>query len=287
MLLAIDSLFLLIPYASVIYIGRAIGKLSSIVLARYRKLAKSHLRLAFGNSKSEKEISDIAESVFVNLSIGFAEILSLPKIKNRLSDIIDVVGMEKMDKALGGGKGVIAVSAHLGNWELIPMYFASRGYPSNMIARPIYYEKYDEWVSFLRNSMGVNVIYRTESPRKILNLLKNNELVGVTPDQDVDSIDGIFVNFFGMDTYTPSAPVKIAIVSGAPIVPVFIIRNGRKHTIYVEEPIYIDTTLGKDAAILGYTQKWSNVVESYIRKYPQQWVWMHRRWKTRPKNEIS
>jgi len=282
MLLFVDTLFLLIPYTFALKLGRYLGKLLYIILGRYRNLSKSHLKLAFAGSKSRKEISEIAEAVFINLSMGFSEILSLPKIRHRLDELIDVEGIEKIDNVLKEGRGVVAITAHLGNWELLPMYFAYKGYPSSIVARPIYYEKYDEWVSFLRKSMGVNVIYRTESPKKLLRLLKNNELVGIVPDQDVDSIEGVFVDFFGRKAYTPIAPVRLAMAAGCPIVPIFITRGDKKHTISVEDPIWIEKGQDRDKAVLLYTQKWSDVVESYINRYPGQWVWMHKRWKTRP-----
>jgi len=199
-----------------------------------------------------------------------------------LDELIDVEGIEKIDNVLKEGRGVVAITAHLGNWELLPMYFAYKGYSSNVVARPIYYEKYDEWVSFLRKSMGVNVIYRTESPKKLLKLLKNNELVGILPDQDVDSIEGIFVDFFGQKAYTPIAPVKLAIAADCPIVPMFITRGDKKHIISVEDPIWIEKGQDRDKTVLLYTQKWSDIVESYVERYPGQWVWMHKRWKTRP-----
>lgn len=282
LLLFLDGLFLLIPYKPALGIGRFCGILCYVLLRKNRRLTKEHLRFAFGGEKTEKEISYIAREVFINLGTGFAEVLSLPKIKGMLNKIIDIRGLETFDAALKEGKGVVAITAHLGNWELIPMYFAHLGYPANVVARRVYYEKYDEWVSFLRSNMGVNVIYRSDSPKKLLNLLKNNELVGIMPDQDIDSIEGVFVDFFGKKAYTPSAPVKLAMAADAPIVPLFIVRKNGRHTILVDEPFKVDKTQGKEAAVLEYTQKWSTIVESYIRRYPGQWVWMHRRWKTRP-----
>lgn len=281
LLLFIDKLFLLIPYHVSIRFSRFCSKVVYIVLGKYRRLTKEHLRFAFGDTKTEKEISKIARKVFINLGLSLIEILSLPKIKNRLSSMIDIKDIKKIDDLLAKGKGAVAVTAHLGNWELIPIAFALRGYPANVIARPIYYEKYNEWITFLRSSMGVNVIYRTGSPKEVLRLLNKNELVGIAPDQDIDSVDGIFVDFFGKKTHTPTGPVKIAMAAGSPIVPVFIVRNGRKHTIYIEDPIVIENVDDKSAAVKEYTQKWSNAVESYVRKYPEQWVWMHKRWKTK------
>jgi Kdo2-lipid IVA lauroyltransferase/acyltransferase len=252
-------------------------------LVCYRRLACAHLRFAFNGSLTEDKIKSIAESVFINLGMGLAEILSLPKIKNKLDNIITISGMEKIDNVLSKGNGAIVLSAHFGNWELIAMYFAGKGYPSNVVARPIYYEKYNEWVSFLRNSMGVNVVYRTDSPKKLIRLLKDGQLLGIVADQDIDSIEGVFIRFFGKEAYTPSAPVKLSSSVNTPITPMFIVRNGLKHHIYVEDPIVVDKSSSENW-VEEYTQKWSDVVESYIKKYPEQWVWMHKRWKTLPKN---
>lgn len=282
LLLFLDSIFVLIPYNLALDLGKFFGCLSYILLRRYRRLTKEHLRFAFANSKSEKDISKIARSVFINLGMGFIEILSLPKTRSRLDSIIDVKGGDNLDRVLKEGKGAIVISGHFGNWELISPYFASRGYPANVVARPVYYEKYNEWILFLRKSMGVNVILRTDSPKSLLVLLKKNELLGILPDQDIDSIEGVFIDFFGKKAYTPVAPVKLALAAGAPIVPIFIIRNKKRHTVVVEEPIRVENRQDKEDTILLYTQKWSNLVEYYIRRYPEQWVWMHRRWKTQP-----
>jgi KDO2-lipid IV(A) lauroyltransferase len=278
----VDGLFLIIPYDLALGLGRSVGYLAYILLPKYRRLTKKHLRMAFGDSKTEDEISRVAKAVFMNLGMGLAEVLSLPKIKNRLGRLIDLEGLEKIDRVLKEGKGAVVISGHFGNWELLPMYFASKGYPSNVIARPVYYEKYNEWIQYLRNNMGVNVILRTDSPKKMLELLKRNELVGILPDQDIDSIDGIYIDFLGRKAYTPVAPVKIALASGAPIIPAFIVRKNKQHSIIIEEPIKIEDKVDKEEAILLYTQKWSDIIESYVRKYPEQWVWMHKRWKTQP-----
>lgn len=283
LLLCLDSLFLLLPLNIGLLIGAFFGNFAYIVLGEYRRLSKKHLKDAFNGVLSDEEASKIAKSCFSNLGKGFAEILSLPKIKKNIDKLISIQGIENIDRAFKEGKGVIAVTGHIGNWEFLPMYFAQKGYSTNVIARPIYYEKYNEWIMFLRKSMGVNIIFRTDSPRKILRLLKNNELVGIVPDQDIDSIEGVFVDFFGEKAFTPSAPVKLAMVSGSPIVPIFIIRESNdKHTIYVEEPIRVESSGNRELDLLFFTQKWSNVLESYVRKFPDQWVWMHKRWKTRP-----
>ncbi len=278
----IDKVFLLVPYRLALKFGKFSGKLIYIMLGKQRRLTKKHLRMAFANGKTEREVSKIARSVFINIGMSVAEILSLPKIKDKLDSIIQIEGLDRIDKALSLKRGLVVISGHFGNWELIPIIFAHKGYTSNVIARPIYYEKYNEWVTFMRNSMGVNIIYRTESPKKVLKLLRNNEMIGVMPDQDIDSIEGVFVDFFGRKTYTPTAPVKLAMAAGCPIVTMFIVRSGLKHTVYIDEPILIEKEADKEAAVKKYTQTWSNISEKRIRQHPDHWVWMHRRWKTGP-----
>jgi Kdo2-lipid IVA lauroyltransferase/acyltransferase len=286
LLVLTDKIFLFLPYNVAVVCGGLCGRAVYIILARYRKLTQKHLQIAFNGSMTRKQISLIARSVFANLGMGLAEVLSLPKIKKRIDRLIDIEGIEKIDKALSGDRGAIVLSAHFGNWELISMFFASKGYPSNVVARPIYYEKYNEWVSFLRSSMGVNVVYRTDSPKKLVKLLNERQLLGIVADQDIKSVEGVFVRFFGKKAYTPSAPVKLARLAKVPLIPMFIVRCGLKHKIYVEDPIFIDDVSSKDW-VESYTQKWSDVIESYIRKYPEQWVWMHKRWKTRPEDEAD
>jgi Kdo2-lipid IVA lauroyltransferase/acyltransferase len=282
LLLFSERFFLFIPYNFALKLGQACGSIVYIFCFRYRNLTKKHLREALGHGPGSKEISCIARSVFMNIGMGFVEILSLAKIKKNLENIIQVQGIQHVDNALAKGRGAVVVSAHFGNWELIAMYFASKGYTSSVIARPIYYKKYNEWVSFLRSSMGVNIIYRTESPRKMLKTLASNHLLGIVADQDVESVDGVFVDFFKKKAYTPSAPVKLACSAKAPIIPMVIVREGNRHRICIDEPFYVDKDSVSDWVVF-YTQKWSDVIESYIKGYPDQWMWMHRRWKTRAK----
>ena len=286
LLLITENFFLLLPYNFAIKLGGACGLLVYLLFGRYRNIARYHLEFAFSGSMSKQQASQTARRVFMNIGMGLAEILSLPKIKKRLDKIVDVEGIHNIDMALTKGKGALVASAHFGNWELIAIYFAHKGYPSNILARPIYYEKYNDWVTFLRSSMGVNVVYRTESPVKMLRILKNNELLGIVADQDIASIEGVFIDFFGKKAYTPSGPVKLALASGAPIIPIFITRQKTGHKIYVETPIYVDNIQREDW-VTYYTQKWSDVVESYIRKYPEQWMWIHKRWKTRPEDKVK
>ena len=282
LLLLLNKIILLLPLRLAIAVGRFSGFLAYLFLPRYAGITRENLRNAFNGEKSIQQINKIAVNVFCNLGMSIAEVLSMPKMKSQLYKRIYGVGFEKLDKALSKGKGAIMISAHLGNWELLPLYYVAKGYPTNIIARRVYYEKYDEWVKVLRESTGVNIIFRDESPRRFLEALKNNEILGIMPDQDIDSVESVFVNFFNRPTYTPIAPVALATKTGCPILPCFIIRENGRHKIIIEDPIDLVITDNKGEDIVKNTQTWSALLESYIRRYPEQWAWMHRRWKTQP-----
>ncbi|MBN1405493.1 MAG: lysophospholipid acyltransferase family protein [Candidatus Omnitrophica bacterium] len=283
LLLVVDKIILSFPVDFAIAIGRYFGILAYFILPKFSKIAKENLKNAFPD-KTPAEINRITMGVFRNLGMNAAEVLSISKIKKQALRRIYSTGFDKIDKALEKGKGAIILSAHFGNWELLPVYFVAKGYPSNVVARHIYYEKYDEWVSLLRKTTGVNIIFRDESPRKIVEALKSNELLGIMPDQDIDSIEGVFVKFFKRPAYTPTAPVALSAKIGSPILPCFIIRERNRHKIIIEDPVNLKSTGNEERDITENTQAWSDVIESYIKKYPEHWVWMHKRWKTRPRS---
>ena len=136
--------------------------------------------------------------------------------------------------------------------------------------------------------MKIRTIYRDESAKEIFKILAANQIIGILPDQDVDSLKGIFVPFFGRPAYTAIAPVKIALSTGAPILPTFLIREkGNRYRLVVGEVIrpVVETT--REAAIQKYTETWMQSLESVNREYPDQWTWMHNRWKTRPVAQAS
>lgn len=263
-------------------VGAFLGRCAFYILPKYRKITIDNLSRAFRKEKSPEEIRAIALKVFENLGRNAAELVNFPKInKDNIDRFVRIEGIDIVDSSFAKGKGTIILAAHFGNWELTGLMFRIKGYPGVTIGRRIYFYKYDNWLNNLRRTQDINVIYRDESVRKMLKVLKDNKLLGIVADQDVDSVDGVFVNFFGMSAYTPIGPVVLAKAAGASIVPTFVVREGRYHRFIIEKPVELADTGDKDADLITNTQKWSDVVESYIRRYPEQWVWMHRRWKTK------
>jgi KDO2-lipid IV(A) lauroyltransferase len=274
---------LLFPIKTNRFLGRRMGECAFFLASAQRRKAIDNLRLAFGSEKSGREIRSIARGVFRNLGENLFETLNSSKFTARNIDrYIKIKGLGIVEKALSQKRGFIVLSAHFGNWELLAGYFGLKKYPVNVLARRLRYEKYDKWVNGLRSGMGVNVVMRDESAKTILKLLKDGQSIAILADQDISSLDGVFVDFFGRQAFTPTAPVMLALATAVPIIPMFIVREKDGHTIYVEEPLELDITGNKDADIKVNTQKWSKVIESYIRKYPSQWVWIHERWKTEP-----
>ncbi len=279
---AVGFIFSILPIKLGLRLADLAGKLGFVIMEKERRRSLENLRSAFPE-KTDAEVEGIAKGVFSNLCKNAVEWVSVYKVnKKNIDRWVKVEGLEKIDRVFSRGKGGIILGSHFGNWELLHVTFLLKGYHGTTIARRLYFDKYDEFLSNARVSTGVGIIYRDESPKKLLRLLKQNKLIGILGDQDVDSVDGVFVDFFGKPAYTPKAPVAFSLASGAPLIPCFVIREGNRHRLVIEEPLEMEKKSDRDETIRFNTERWSRLVEAYIRKYPEQWVWMHRRWKTKP-----
>ncbi len=268
------------PLKVAVLFGRYLGRLAYLLSKRLKLQTIENLTLAF-ESKTPSEIKKIAKEVFENQGRTIAELINFPKINaSNIDRLIETQGWEKVDEALKQGKGAIMLTAHLGNWELLAAYPGIKGYATNAIARKLRYEKYDNLINSIRRSKNINVLTRGNSFKAAVRALGQNQLVGLLPDQDIDSIEGVFVDFFGRKAYTSIGPVALGMLSKAAILPCYIIRQNGKHKIFVESKIELEITQDKQRDYLVNTAKWSKVLQEYITRYPSQWVWMHKRWKT-------
>lgn len=250
-------------------------------------IKKEMLRMSSNLSMAMPEIPASEKNIIINgvlkhLGRSLAEILSfkMTSVTSLLSKV-EFHNLEIIQEEMKKGNGAIIVTAHLGNWELLGAALTSRGLPLKVIATKAHNEKINKLLLSLRQSRGIGIIYRDESPRQLLKLLKNNSLLGMLIDQDT-KVDGVFVDFFGRPAYTAKGPAVISMATGAPVIPTFIRRKPEGgHEVFIEEPVEMVKTKDKEKDILINTQKLSLIIEKYIRKYPEQWVWMHNRWKTR------
>ena len=270
-----------IPLKASLVIADFLGKAAFRLLGKYRNIAVSNLDAVFSDDHESNLC--IAEGVFTNFAKNGAEWIKLSGIDPReLNSIVtEDEGLEYLDDVLSKGNGALVLGFHFGNWELLGLYLRYKGYPGALVAKRIYFHKYDKFITRMRGRFDAPVIYRDESPKKMLKILKGGGILGIVPDQDVDSVDGVFASFFGKEAYTPTAPVKLAMAAKTQIVPIFVVRKkDNTHKLVVEKPIDVLKGDGKEEDVKRYTQAWTSLLEKYVRKYPQQWVWVHERWKT-------
>ncbi|MHC4870689.1 MAG: lysophospholipid acyltransferase family protein [Planctomycetota bacterium] len=274
-----------LPRRPLIAVGRAIGLVTYLLSRKDRVRALDHLGMAFPDLSTNK-IKKIARKAFDNLAVGIVEALVLHRwSKEYIKSLF--VNFEDMEKLLDICKdnGTVLVTGHVGNWELLAASFARFGGKVHVVGRRMQEENFDSFLTKLREASGLTVIYSDSSPKQMLKALRKNISIGILPDQDITEIEGVFVDFFDKKAYTPNAPAKLALTAGKLIYVVLLVREGEKFRLIIQEPVIPEkkkTRQEKEDEILRITQSWSLKLESVIRRYPDQWVWMHRRWRNSP-----
>lgn len=274
----------LLPWRLGVRFGGLLGILAFYLLKRERQRSHEGLQVAFGTEKSERDLRVIARTNFCNLGKGLIEILNLHTLsKERLEMYISLEGEEYLKAATESGKGIILITGHIGNWELMAAVLSMRGYRLHVIAAPLYDPRIDELIIRLRADFKVETISRgsPSSSRKILSVLKSKEILGLLIDQDT-RVDGVFVNFFNKKAHTPAGAAQLALRSGAATMMCFVTRlPGDRHRISIEKPMHLYRSGNKEQDIENNTAMFTARIEEHIKQYPEQWVWMHRRWRTK------
>ncbi|MFZ5518554.1 MAG: lysophospholipid acyltransferase family protein [Candidatus Zhuqueibacterota bacterium] len=246
-----------------------------------------HLTQVYGVVKTPLEIKQMARDVFANLGRNMADAFRLARYNSGNIDLITKAnGLHILDAALKKGRGVIALTGHIGNWELMGAFLAMKGYRVNVVGATIYDPRLDALVVGNRQNSGLNYIERGAATREILRALRRNEIVGLLIDQDTTRVDGVFVDFMGRKAYTPVGPVMLAMKTKAVIVPMAVHVNEKgQHVIEIRDEIALEISGNMEQDRILNTQRCSDALEQFIREHPTQWVWMHERWKTRPPEE--
>lgn len=270
----------LLPYGMVVASGRLFGRVAYRLLRRERTRAFEHLRIAFPG-RDETWVRRTAAGAFRHLGTALLETVSVRP--GRLPALVTINGLENLERASAQGRGTVFVTGHMGNWELLAGAVAQR-YPVSVIAAPLKPEPLNDMISGLRARLGVRTIIRSRSgaSKELIRVFRENRVLGILIDQDTD-VDGAFVDFFGRPAWTPTAAVQMAIRFDAPVVYGAIHRgqDGR-HVVDIEGPIELLRT-GNDADDLRQnTARLTKLIENTIIREPEQWVWMHRRWRRRP-----
>lgn len=198
-----------------------------------------------------------------------------------LDAVVEVDGEANFQAALQGGAGIMCLTGHVGNWELLGAHVARRAGHLGVIARKLYYDKLDRWITALRERLGMEVLDRDDPPAGILRRLREGGLIGVLLDQDTRT-RGVFVDFFGRPAYTPVGPALLAVRARVPVLPLFMKRRpGHRYRVIISEPHKPAGGLAHQRS-LDLTRWATERIEEAIREDPEQWVWMHRRWRTKP-----
>lgn len=289
----ITVLFLLLPWKTALRGGAFLGRVAYKSLRKEREKAWKNFNLAFQNEYSDQEKSKIILRSFENLGQSLVEVIKFKQIRSdNIDQFVKLEGEESLMKAFSLQKGIVFVTAHFGNWELMGITLAIKGYPTNVIAAPLYDSRLDQLMNNYRLLHGVQTIQRggERGARKILSALKNNQILGLLIDQDIDA-EGVFVDFFNHKAFTPSGAASLALKSGASVILGFIHRepDGR-HKIILKGPVELIRQGNMEQNIYENTVLFTKEIEENIRHYPDQWVWMHNRWQTKyraPKHESS
>lgn len=272
-----------LSWKSSLRFGRWVGRRAYRRARKARETVHANLARAYHEMPSEKR-EELARAVFEHFGMAAAECINIRKLK----DLTDYVEMEPasrkvMDDVLSRGRGVVYTSAHCGNWELMARALARYGYPVNTIGRQSYDRRFTRLIDQFRREGAVNTLWRGEPDllERMAAVLKKGELMGLLIDQDT-KVPGVWVPFFGKSAHTPTAAALVARKTSAPIVTGFNQRLPQGgYRIVVTE--YTPSNHAQDReAVFEDTRQLTARIEAHVRLYPEEWVWMHERWKTRP-----
>ncbi|MCP4161522.1 MAG: lysophospholipid acyltransferase family protein [Deltaproteobacteria bacterium] len=270
----------LIPFKIRNLICYFIGTLWFYVDRRHRKVALKNMSRVYGDKKTDKEVLNLARSVFIELpKIIFEAGWSLRLKKDSLPNFFKVEGVENIDEAFKRGKGVLILTAHIGSWELLTLVPGMLPYKFHDIYRPLDFEPLRDFFDFFRSRFGMGLIGKRRAMREILKTLSDGEGIGVPLDQAGSRPEGVFVDFFGEPTSTNKSIARVAMKTGASVVPVFLVREKDKFRVFIDKIVETVDTGCKNDDVKVNTENYNKIIEKYIKKYPSQWFWVHDRWK--------
>jgi len=280
-LLSLIPDFLLYP------LGIAGGYLGYLLDRRHVRIGLRNLEIAFPD-KTPEERRRILRASYINLGRSGAEYIRLGGFfYKRLKRRISYEGLESYARAVLGkeDKGVLILTAHFGNFELLLAGHALHGYQISLVHHTQRFLAGDALMTYVRERAGVDIIRKHSAARAVLRALKDGDLIGIPFDQNAKRSEAVFVPFFGEPAATAGAVARLAMISGAPVVPVFLVRqpDDRTHRIVIQEAVPVQRTGDIDADVIENTRRFVKVVEDAVRAHPEQFLWTHRRFRTRPR----
>ena len=260
-----------------------LGRVVFLTDRRHRRIVMDNLTHAFGHEKNRFEIRILAKRVFMNLMLIIFEIgWSIGLDEKQLRKYFTIDGRSNLEKAYEKDRGLLALTAHFGCFELLTVIGAMMNHPLSMVVRPLSFKPLDHFFVDLRTRFGGKIIPKQRSFRAILRSLERKEMVVLLMDQNVDWYEGVFVDFMGRRACTNSGLALLALKTRAPVVPVVLIREktGFRAEFGPEIPLIETGDKRKDVEL--NTLQYNRIIEEMVCRYPEQWFWVHQRWKTKP-----
>lgn len=267
--------------------GKAVAALAYRVLPHLRRHAEINLRLAFPE-KSAQERAQICRGTFRNLGRLLGEISQFPRLnRDNISSLVVYEGLQNYLNAVAQGRGVILLTGHLGAWEMSVFAHSIYGYPMSFLARRVDNPLVERLAERYRTRFGNRSIDKKNSVREVLKTLKAGGVVGILADLNASREEGVFVDFFGAQACTTAGVATLALRTGAVVLPGYLIwdETARIHRLHFEPAIETINTGNQKEDVQANTARYTKVLEAVIRRHPDQWLWIHRRWRTRPPGE--
>jgi KDO2-lipid IV(A) lauroyltransferase len=255
---------------------------------RLRRVGQRNLELAFPEISSKSKRAELLRGLFRHLGWQLVEFCRMSRYTaENTRDWIRTEGLDHYLAAQARGKGVLIVTGHLGAWELSSFYHSLTGHPMSMVARRLDNRPLDEFVNAIRCLHGNRVLPKDDFARGLLTAMRAGETVGILMDTNMTPPQGVFVDFFGRKACAASGLARVALKTGAAVLPGFMLweEAERRYVLHFGTELKFTRSADAEAEILAATQQCTSVIESWIRRYPDQWLWIHRRWKTRPPGE--
>ena len=275
------------PYKTSLYIGKFLGRILIRLFPKLSKTANRNLEIAFPDISPE-ERKRITKGTFESLGRHLGFISQFHKFTEEdIHKNVELIGKEHFDKAIATGRGILFITGHFGSWEVFNLLSQAFGYEMNILVRRIDNPLVEKYVDSLRTKFGNITIGKKEAPRKMYRLLENGKILGILADLNSQLHDGVFVDFFDVPASTTKSIAKLVLKTDAIILPAFAVweEEKQKYVVYLEPAIDYEKTDDTKKDILLITQEFTKIIEKYVRKYPEQWLWIHKRWNTRPKGE--
>ena len=287
--LLVIRLFGMMPRAIAHRSARLLAWLAFHLARRQRRAGLHNLQMALPDL-TDVERRKILRASFQNLGRLLVEFTHFPELnKSNIDRFVSHDGLENYQEGLRRGRGIIFMTAHFGAWELSSFAHAVYGYPLKFLVRPLDNPRVEKLISAYRTSSGNVPIQRRSAARDVLKALRQNEAVGILFDQNTTRSEGVFAEFFGVPAATTPSIALFALRTGAAVVPGFLIWDEalQKHRLRFDPPVEVSKTDDLERDVLENTRRFNRILEGYVRQYPEQWLWIHRRWKTRPEGEPS